>query len=70
MIANINPREEDFSESLRALNYTASAREIRNIPSSLKQSFIIRSLKIRRSKSQKNETDRVEAISINSSRVT
>lgn len=33
MIANINPWLQDFSESLRALNYTACAREIKEIPS-------------------------------------
>ena len=33
MIANINPREKDFEESLRALNYTSGAKEIKFIPS-------------------------------------
>lgn len=33
MIANINPRKADFEESLRALNYTAVAREITVLPS-------------------------------------
>lgn len=33
MIANINPRMNDFEESMRALNYTAVAREIRTLPS-------------------------------------
>lgn len=33
MIANINPREKDFEESLRALNYTSVAKEVKFIPS-------------------------------------
>ena len=33
MIANINPRERDFEESLRALNYTSIAKEVKLLQS-------------------------------------
>ena len=35
MVGNINPREEDFEESVRALNYTAVAREVKTMRSRL-----------------------------------
>ena len=54
MIANINPRKEDFSESLRALNYTACAREIKTIPSRF-NSFIFRASKKKRFSSQEKK---------------
>lgn len=44
MVGNINPREEDFEESVRALNYTAVAREVKTMRSR------IGSLKFRSSK--------------------
>ena len=33
MITNINPRKEDFEESIRALTYTCMAREIKPVKS-------------------------------------
>lgn len=36
MITNINPREEDFTESLRVLNYASLAKEVKFIASSFK----------------------------------
>ena len=35
MITNINPRKEDFEESIRALNYSCLAKDIRPIKSVL-----------------------------------
>ncbi len=37
MITNINPKKEDFEESLRALTYTCTAREIKPIKSRIIQ---------------------------------
>lgn len=52
MIANINPRMEDFEESIRALNYTALAREIKTYPNRMSNGMSRTSKpKLRRSKS-------------------
>jgi hypothetical protein len=47
MITNINPREDDFIESLRVLNYASLAKEVKFIASSLKSIRMESNLKLK-----------------------
>jgi hypothetical protein len=47
MITNINPREEDFTESLRVLNYASLAKEVKFIASTFKSIRMESNMKMR-----------------------
>lgn len=57
MITNINPRKEDFEETLRALNYSCIAKEIKPIKSRIVINPMRKRIKIAENNSGKLEVD-------------
>ena len=53
MITNINPRTEDFEETIRALNYSCIAKDIKPIKSIIPKSNIANELKLQLKKEKK-----------------